>query len=367
MKKLFLSLGLALALSGIAQAKTPPEVLKPYKEYRAALKKGDAELARKHGLLAWEKAEELLGASKTTGDLAQNYADILTEQKDKKREAAYKRSAELASHYEKNAHLIRVERKVKLAEYYQQFSQSLKMLNTSKDIVKYASENGLKDSTFVGVAYTLQADYYAKKGNHVKTHKSAEAALKVFDNASDGIVSAQPILASLYSGFGNEGQDNVMEAALDYQKVMESIDGKLDRDHPLAAQALGRWSYMRARLNTEGKLDEAEQKGLCKCWPYNKPRNESLKPIERVAPKMPRKAYRSGYSIVEFDLDNDGKVINPEILTSWPKDIFERSTLKALEKWKYTPRTTGESDSDRQDLLVTLRYNLTDGSGEGIY
>ena len=42
-----------------------------------------------------------------------------------------------------------------------------------------------------------------------------------------------------------------MEAALDYQKVMELIDGKLDRDHPLAAQALGRWSHMRSRLHSE--------------------------------------------------------------------------------------------------------------------
>ena len=367
MKKLFLSIGLALTLSGFAQAKTPPEVLKPYKQYRAAVKAGDAELARKHAYVAWQKAEELLGASKTTGDLAQNFADLTFKDKDKRREEAFERSIELASFYGNDAVYMSLQRQINLGAYYRQVNQASKMLKASKNAVQFATANGMSNSTFVGEAYTLMADYYARKGNHNKTHETANSALKVFEAASDGVVTAQPILASLYSGFGNEGQDNTMEAALDYQKVMESIDGKLDQDHPLAAQALGRWSYMRSRLYSEGKLEEAEQKGLCKCWPYDKPRNESLKPIERVPPKMPRKAYRSGYSIVEFDLDDAGKVINPEVLTSWPEDIFEKSTLRALEKWQYTARTAEESDSDRQNLLVTLRYKLTDSSGNLIH
>ena len=340
---------------------------RPYKAYRVALKAGDAELARKHAYSAWQKAEEFIGASQTTGDLAQNFADITHKQKDKRREEAYKRSVELSSYYGADASNISLQRQIQLAEYHRQINQAVKMLNVAKNAVTFATENGLESSTFVGEAYTLQADYYARKGNHEKTRETAAAALATFETASDGIVTAQPILASLYSGFGNEGQNNTMEAALDYQKVMESIDGKLDRDHPLAAQALGRWSHMRSRLHSEGTLEEAEQKGLCKCWPYDKPRNESLKPIERIAPKMPRKAYRSGYSIVEFDLDDTGKVINPEILTSWPEDIFEKSTLRALEKWQYTARTAEESDSDRQNLLVTLRYKLTDSSGNLIH
>jgi len=76
MKQLFLSFVLTLAISGIAHAKTPPEVLKPYKEYRAALKSGDKDKAFKSAKKAWETAEEMLGDHKTTGDLAANYADI---------------------------------------------------------------------------------------------------------------------------------------------------------------------------------------------------------------------------------------------------------------------------------------------------
>jgi pyruvate dehydrogenase E2 component (dihydrolipoamide acetyltransferase) len=53
-----------------------------------------------------------------------------------------------------------------------------------------------------------------------------------------------------------------MEAALSYQKVMETLDGIHPSEHPLAAKALGRWSHMRAVLEREGKLEEAENKGL---------------------------------------------------------------------------------------------------------
>jgi len=56
MKKLFLSLGLALALSATVHAKTPPEVLKPYKEYRAALKAGDNDKAYEQARIAWKTA-----------------------------------------------------------------------------------------------------------------------------------------------------------------------------------------------------------------------------------------------------------------------------------------------------------------------
>jgi hypothetical protein len=74
MKKLFLSLGLALSLTGFAQAKTPPEVLKSYKAYKTAIKEKNSKEASEQAYSAWQKAEELIGDSRVTGDLADNFA-----------------------------------------------------------------------------------------------------------------------------------------------------------------------------------------------------------------------------------------------------------------------------------------------------
>ena len=367
MKKLFLSIGLALSLCGFAQAKTPPEVLKPYKAYRVALKKNDVKAAAKHGLEAWQQAETLIGDAKITGDLALNYAEVFKPKKDKNTLKAFERAIELSKFYGAEEKEIWLDRNIKLAAYQISIKDKYKAGKLLKKTAESAKALGFGNSTYMGEIKTHQARLAVMRGNHKETEKLAGEALSIFSESKDGIVSVQPIFAKLYSGFGNEGQDKSMDAALDYQTVMESIDGKLARDHPLAAQALGRWSHMRSRLHAEGKLEEAEQKGLCQCWPYDKPRNEKLEPIKRVPPRMPAKAYSSGYSIVEFDLDDAGNVINPEVLTSWPREIFEKSTLNAIEKWKYTPRLAAETEEERQDLIVTLRYRLTDSSGNVIY
>ena len=371
MKKLFLSVGLALFLAGGAHAKTPAEVLKPYKEYRAALKAKNVSEALKYSYEAWQKAEELIGDSKITGDLAQNYGLVKNTTNNKKvrkqQETALKRAWELGTKYAEEVSNMHLERGVNLMNFYQINNQTLKSYNVAKKISKYAEENDLTTTTFYGEALTQQAGYYASKAKHKRAEAIAKKALDAFSGNTDGIMTPMPILANLYEGYGLEGQNKSMEAALSYQKVMETLDGISPDEHPLAARALGRWSHMRAVLEREGKLEEAENKGLCKCWPYDKPRNESLQPIKRQAPNMPGKAYVSGFSIIQFDVDDAGKTTNPEILVSWPKDLYERSSLKALAKWEYTPRTEGEIDSDREDLVTTIRYILRDGRGDIIY
>ena len=71
MKRTFMAVGLALSfgLSSpmMAQAKTPPEVLKPYKAYRAAMRDNKSEVAADYAFEAWQAAEKMMGDTKTTG------------------------------------------------------------------------------------------------------------------------------------------------------------------------------------------------------------------------------------------------------------------------------------------------------------
>ncbi len=367
MKKLLLSLGLALMISGAAQAKIPPEVMEPYKAYQAAVKNKDLKAARKNALAAWQAGETHLGDSKTTGDLAQNYA-LLDEKDDKsfkKKKAAHLRSIELSTYHD-NPVMTRLEREVNFLNYATFVRRISGLSKRTKKAIEYAEANGAGRSTFVGELYTYRAQFAVKSGNHKKTEDYASKALDIFNNADDGYATYQPILARLYSGYGKEGQKDLLPAALDYQEVMQNIENKLPRDHPLLMRSLGRWMSMRDRLSRAGEIEEAEQAGLCECWPYDKKRNESVRPIKRVAPKMPRRAYQSGFSIVEFDLTDDGGTSNIRILESWPKEIFEKSSEKAVEQWEFNPRTAEESDGDRKDIITTIRYRLTDSSGNMI-
>lgn len=61
--------------------------------------------------------------------------------------------------------------------------------------------------------------------------------------------------------------DDYMETDLSYQKVMEATDGLDPAVYPLVGTAQGRWIHMRGSLQAAGELADAEQAGLCQCWP----------------------------------------------------------------------------------------------------
>ena len=357
---------LIFTFSSNAFAKTPPEVLTPYKQYRQALKSKDYKTATAHAYDAWQKAEEILGNHKTTGDLAQNYADvgILGDAKNKTLETALERAIELSLFYPESGPEMRLQREVGYGTYLVRERKGGKFKKRFKEVVEFADAKGLSNSTFLAELYTLRSAIAVQRGNHDDTEKYAEKASEIFANASDQYASAHPMMATLFSGYGKEGNKEFVPALMNYQEVMQNLENKLPRDHPYLTKALGRWMLMRNRIKREGLIEEAEAAGMCECWPYDKPRNEAIEPVKRVPPIMPGKAYMSGFSIVEFDLNDDGSTTNIRILESWPPDIFEESSERSVEQWVYSERTQDETDEGRTDLIVPLWYRLTDHNGD---
>lgn len=363
MKKLLLSAILAVSLFGLSNAKTPPEVLTPYKAYKSAVKSKNYKKAADEAFKAWQKAEELLGDDATTSSLAQNYANLglKADLKYKPVRDAFFRSIELTE-----SPLARLELEAAFAVFASRSKKTGDFKDRFDEVVKFANDNGLENSTFLGEIYTMRAEI-ANRGQRKKAlAEYSSKAVKIFENSSDDYVSAQPWLAQLYSGYSHEYEEDLIPALMNYQSVMENAETALPRDHPFVMKALGRWMLMRSRIHREGLTNQAEAAGMCECWPYDKPRNESVRPIKRSAGEMPSNAWISGYSIVEIDLNDDGSVKDSRVLTSWPPELYDKASLKAVRKWKYSPRTPEETDSDRTDLVTTLRYMLTDQFGNVI-
>ena len=370
---LFVSAGLSFSFVPMPSfAKTPPEVLEPYKKYNAALKKDDIDAAYKYALQAWKAAEASLGDHETTGALAFNYANTLRGKVIKEQLEAMERSMDLALLEGARDPIAYMERGVRLAELRSNYdSDSIsKQGKTIDKVIEFAESEGLTDATFYGDALAIKAGHHIRFRREKKALEAAQKANAVYENATDGYPTAYPVFAALYEGFGHEVNGDIFEAAMRYQKVMEYTEGVDYSAHPVVGRALGRWTHMRARLKKTGEFDEAREKGLCNCFPYNVKRNESVKPIKRIAPKFTAKALRSGvsgYTIVRFDLTDDGKVKDPEILVSWPVDLYEKSSLKALNSWQYSTREAGETDEDRSNIITTLRYNIRDEFGQPVY
>lgn len=75
--------------------------------------------------------------------------------------------------------------------------------------------------------------------------------------------------------------------------------------------------------------------------------------ISRGYPEYPRRALDmriDGHVIVLFDIDNHGRVDNIRITEAKPNNIFNRSVIQAMKRWKYPPRA-------KRDLKIKIIFN----------
>ena len=353
-------------LSFAAQAKIPGEVLKPYKSYTAALESGDSEAATKYAKEAWDAAEQLMGDSKTTGDLAQNYADSLALKFSEDQRKAYERSIELASFYSEDTQSVAMERQIKKTQtslYGGRKSRGRHKKDLS-DSEKMIEQYGFQNSTYHAEVLFLKgrADY--SRGNNATALKYIDQSIAMFEAADDGLFSVFQYLAKLDRGDILLAQNKKIDAALQYQSVMQNVEGDVPADHPYVKRAFGDWMSLRFEFEEDGSLEEAEKAGLCECWPFNELKGE-IKPLKRVPPKFPPNISRSGHTNVMFDLTDEGRPMNIRVVNS-TSSILDKPSIRAVEQWVYTASDETTDPLTRKDIVVKLKFELRGPGGRVI-
>lgn len=367
MRRILLSGLIALLMCFSVSAQTPPEVLQPYKSYHVAMDGKDYRKAGKHAYEAWQKSEEVLGDNKTTGNLAYNYANLAFPAKLKSKRViqAFIRSIDLS-----DTPLIKMEREYAFADYLYESNNSPIFEKRFDQIVVFAEKNGLQNSTYLGAIYTIRAQTEMHAWRKGGINKYADRALSIFESSVDKMDTKYPMIAEFYAGLGKEFRSNYFDALMHYQKVMRNEARKFPDDHPLIKEALGRWMLMRIKLD-ENQLELARESGMCDCWPFDKPNVTKAKPVKRVPMRAPDEALRAGrifgYSVIEFDLDDDGSVLEPRFLEVWPGEFNDKDGLKFIKKWTYSPRKMSETEEHRTNLISTIHYvMLPDETKDGI-
>lgn len=82
--------------------------------------------------------------------------------------------------------------------------------------------------------------------------------------------------------------------------------------------------------------------------------------IFKLKPPYPFRARRlniSGSVRVRFLVDNEGRVSNITILKSNPRGMFDRSVLKTLPSWKFTPGAV-KGNKVATWVVTTIEFNL---------
>ena len=89
--------------------------------------------------------------------------------------------------------------------------------------------------------------------------------------------------------------------------------------------------------------------------------DSNVVPSLRIPPTYPKRALRSGIEgivTVEFTITTDGSVKDAEIIEAEPPNIFDKSVLRAISKWKFNPDMVDGKPIEkraRQDVKFTLK------------
>jgi protein TonB len=83
--------------------------------------------------------------------------------------------------------------------------------------------------------------------------------------------------------------------------------------------------------------------------------------IVKVTPQYPHRASEKGiegYVVVQFTISKAGEVLNPTVLEAEPSNIFNRSALRAVTKFKYKPKIVNGESVAVPNVLHRIVYQL---------
>ncbi len=88
-------------------------------------------------------------------------------------------------------------------------------------------------------------------------------------------------------------------------------------------------------------------------------------PLVRVQPIYPRRALEQGvegWVILEFTVSEMGTVENPGVIDAEPKNVFDRSALNAIKKYKYKPTVVDGKARATPGVQFRMVFELTENS-----
>lgn len=90
------------------------------------------------------------------------------------------------------------------------------------------------------------------------------------------------------------------------------------------------------------------------------------KPIDRQPPDYPVSAARNkkeGWAVVSFVVDKEGNVIDPILEGSSGVSAFEKASLRAVSKWKYSPAEMNGEKIEQCKTRVRIDFRFPDSDG----
>ena len=93
--------------------------------------------------------------------------------------------------------------------------------------------------------------------------------------------------------------------------------------------------------------------------------DRDAQPLVRIPPIMPPRAEKSGHCKVRFDVSPEGAPFNV-VSTFCTQRLFERASIKSVQKWKYNPKIVDGRPTSRSGVETKITFRLADERGNVI-
>ena len=87
-------------------------------------------------------------------------------------------------------------------------------------------------------------------------------------------------------------------------------------------------------------------------------------PLVRVDPQYPPKAKQrriEGWVDIQFTISPAGTVQDPKVVGANPPSVFEQSALRAVRRWRYSPKVVDGEAVARYGVGVRIRFLIGGG------
>jgi protein TonB len=90
--------------------------------------------------------------------------------------------------------------------------------------------------------------------------------------------------------------------------------------------------------------------------------DRDAQPLVRIPPIMPPRAEKSGHCKVRFNVSPEGQPFDV-VATYCTQSIFERPTIRSVQKWKYNPKIQDGLPVGRRGVESKITFRLADERG----
>lgn len=333
-------LSFAIALSFSTNAKSEKTLNTQFKtayySYQDAVKSNNVDTQFTHAKEAYQLGVKLYGDTNiNTANLALILAQQYLNKKQKKQAIPLLLSTVdiFKSEHGNNA--------IELAEIYILLGQSLPYNKRKKSIDYYLealaiAEDHEKEHPYVNAQIQLEAGIALLSQGSRKSNSILTAQNFFTENLPKN--DKRVVRSNFYAGKYYLARKKHTKAIKYWQAnlpVFESLEGAT---HPLE---LSTHAFLISALEKSGKSDEATLHCIAigSMTPWNDSQEQI--PLFRTNPKYPidyARRGKSGWVKVGFTVSDFGTVTETKILDSQGGRGFEKSSLAALEKWRYAPK-----------------------------